>query len=166
MSLTSAEASQSALTGRCAVILRSSDQYDIWRARIAESCYAAVHKDVFAITDNDCKSAISECEKNHGADRAKFEWVGKVWSILTSSLHDDVYRKVNHIPRGYVKSLLDEIAHTLVVNNMEEVGPLRLELYGGNMEKDGNNDLQLWINFIIERGDKLLFLKKEVREGI
>lgn len=158
----SAEASQSSSTPRCTLILRSADQYHLWKARVADACYAAVYKDVFAITDNDCRAAIQELEEKQGSDRAKFEWVGKIWSILTSSLHDDVYRKVNHIQRGYIKSLLDEISHTLVVNNMEEVGPLRLELYGGTMEKDGSNDLQLWINFVVERGNKLLFLKKEV----
>jgi hypothetical protein len=84
------------------------------------------------------------------------------WTILTTSLHDDVYRKVNHVARGHIKSLLDEVAHALVVNNLEEVQPLRLELYGATMQKDCANDLQLWINFIVERGNKLDFLKKTI----
>jgi hypothetical protein len=80
-------------------------------------------------------------------------------------LHDDVYRKVNHVSRGLLKSLLSEISHTLVVNNLEEVAPLRLELYGATMQKDCACDLQMWVNFIVERAGKLSFLKRPVEEA-
>ena len=60
------------------------------------------------------------------------DWVGKCWMVITASLHDDVYRKVNHVRRGAVATLLTEIQHALVVNNLEEVQPLRLELYGAD----------------------------------
>ena len=71
-----------------------------------------------------------------------------------------MYRKVNHVPRGHIQFLLTEISHALSVSNAEEVQPLRLELYGATMQKDCGNDLQLWINYIMERGNKLSFLKK------
>lgn len=54
-----------------------------------------------------------------------------------------------------------EIQNTLVVNNMEEVAPLRIELYAATMH-DCCSDLQTWISFIVERSNKLAFLKKEV----
>ena len=156
---TDASAVSTAVPARCAVILRTADQYDIWRNRVGDACWAATCKDVFSITDEQCKVAIQELEQK--TDK-KSEWVGKCWTIITSSLHDDVYRKVNHVARGFIKSLLDEVAHALVVNNMEEVQPLRLELYGATMQKDCGNDLQLWINYIVERGNKLEFLQKKV----
>jgi len=156
---TDASAVSTAVPARCAVILRTADQYDIWRNRVGDACWAATCKDVFSITDEQCKVAIQELEQK--TDK-KSEWVGKCWTIITSSLHDDVYRKVNHVARGFIKSLLDEVAHALVVNNMEEVQPLRLELYGATMQKDCGNDLQLWINYIMERGNKLEFLQKKV----
>ena len=136
------------------------DQYDIWKARVTDACWSATLMNVFDVTDE--KSAISELEKKVPDNKHKFEWVGKCWTILTSSLHDDLYRRVNHTPRGFIKSLLNEISHALVVNNFEDVAPLRLELYGATMQKDCSNDLQLWINYIVERADKLIFLKKPV----
>ena len=70
--------------------------------------------------------------------------------------------KVTHVSRGLLKSLLTEIGHAIMVNNLDEVPPLRLELYGATMQKDCGSDLQCWINYILERASKLLFLKKEV----
>ena len=84
---------------------------------------------------------------------------------MTASLHDEVYRKVNHVSRGLLKTLLTEISHALVVSNLEDVSPLRLELYGATMQKDCGCDLQVWVNFIVERAGKLNFLKKPVEEA-
>ena len=66
-----------------------------------------------------------------------------------------MHRKVSHISRGQLRLLLAEISHALVVNNLEEVQPLRLELYGASMVKDCGSDLQTWISFVTERTRKL-----------
>ena len=130
MSLTADYASGAA--HKCAVILKTVDQYDMWKARVTDACWSATLMNVFDVTDEDCKAAISELEKKVPDNKHKFEWVGKCWTILTSSLHDELYRRVNHTPRGFIKSLLNEISHALV-NNFEDVAPLRLELYGKNI---------------------------------
>jgi transposase InsO family protein len=146
------------------MVLKTADQYDVWKSRVADACYSATNVNVFTVSDDECKAAIQVLEeKVEKAEKAR-NWVGKCWSIITTSLHDDVYRKVTHVPRGLLHSLLTEVAHALVVNNMEEVQPLRLELYGASMQKDCGNDLQSWINYIVERQGKLLFLKKAVAE--
>ena len=143
-------------------VLKTADQYDMWKARVSDACWCATTKDVFNVSDEECKKAIAVLEDPEVKGEPKGEWVGKCWTIITSSLHDDVYMKVTHVSRGLIKSLLTEIAHALVVNNLEEVAPLRLELYNGSMQKDCGSDLQCWINFILERAGKLIFLKKEV----
>src|SRR6185312_6756607 len=86
---TDASAVSTAVPARRAVILRTADQYDIWRNRVGDACWAATCKDVFSITDEQCKVVIQELEQK--TDK-KSEWVGKCWTIITSSLHDDVYR--------------------------------------------------------------------------
>jgi hypothetical protein len=149
---------------KCAVLLKTADQYDIWKARVSDACWCATLKDVFTVSDEECKASIAALEAKDQKDKHLHEWVGKCWTVVTASLHDDVYRKVNHVSRGLIKSLLTEISHTLVVSNLEEVGPLRLELYGGTMQKDCGCELQTWINFIVERAQKLNFLKKAVEE--
>jgi hypothetical protein len=138
---------------------------------VADSCWAATHRDIFSITDGDCKTGMEAYENALDA-RAKAkkaeavvgpdDWVGKCWLIITTSLDNEVYRKVSHVRKGAIQSLLTEIQNTLVVNNMEEVAPLRIELYAATMQKDCCSDLQTWISFIVERSNKLAFLKKEV----
>ena len=150
-------------TTKCPVILKTADQYDIWKARVSDACWSATLKDVFAVTDDECKAAIAKMELPEVKERSLNDW--KCWTIVSASLHDDVYRKVNHVSRGLLKSLLTEISHALVVNNLEEVSPLRLELYGATMQKDCGCDLEAWVNFIVERASKLSFLKKPVEEA-
>ena len=132
---------------------------------VSDACWSATLKDVFTITDEECKAAIAKLEKKDPKDKHLHEWVGKCWTIIAASLHDDVYRKVNHVSRGLLKTLLTEISHALVVSNLEEVAPLRLELYGATMQKDCRCNLQAWVNFIVERASKLSFLKKPVEEA-
>ena len=96
-------------------------------------------------------------------ERKQYDWLNKIWLLITGSLHDDLYRKVNHVKRGMLPGLLAEIAHALVVSNLEEVPSLRLELYGGSMSSTGC-DLQNWINFISERQSKLSFLEHAVAQ--
>jgi hypothetical protein len=162
MSLTAMETSAST---KCPVILKTADQYDIWKARVSDACWSATLKDVFTVTDEECKLAIAKLEEKDPKEKHLHEWVGKCWTIITASLHDDVYRKVNHVSRGLLKALITEISHALVVSNLEEVAPLRLELYGATMQKDCGCELQAWVNFIVERAGKLNFLKKPVEEA-
>jgi hypothetical protein len=154
------------------VLLRTADQYMVWKSRVADACWAATHKDVFALDDGDCKRGIDAFIKAQ-EDRAKvpkaeapegpIDWVGKCWLIITSSLHDDLYRKIN-VPRGMIKQLLVEVEHALVINYADAVQPLRLELYGATMQKDGGNDLQTYIAYLLERQNKLKFLGKPVED--
>ena len=123
--------------------------------------------------DKDCQRGVdayinaqearAKTPKNEAPEGPQ-DWVGKCWLIITSSLHDDVYRKVSHVPRGHIKSLLEEINHTLVLNQADAVQPLRLEMYGATMAKDCGSDLQTWISYLQERANKLRFLKKPVEE--
>jgi hypothetical protein len=100
---------------------------------VADVCWAATNKDVFQVTDDECKAQLQLLDDLKEEIKSRDTWVAKCWTIVTASLHDDIYRKVSHSPRGLLQSLLKEISHALVVNNMEEVAPLRLELYQGNM---------------------------------
>jgi hypothetical protein len=150
-------------SAKCPITLKTADQYDLWKGRVADACWSVTHKSLFEVTDEDCKAAINAFEIANEAKKPQ-DWVGKCWMIVTGSLHDDVYRKIAQVPRGLLASLLKEISHALVVCNLEEVAPLRLELYGANMAKDAGNDLQSWITFLLERSSKLAFLKKQVPE--
>ncbi len=88
-------------------------------------------KTCFDLTDEDCAAGLAEHEANKEEKKAKVkdDWVGKLWTIITASLHDDIYTKINHVKRGAIKSLMTEINAALVMNNAEESQPLRLELY-------------------------------------
>lgn len=157
--------SSDALPTKCPV-LKTADQYDVWKARVADACWSATGKDIFSLTDEACQFGIAALEEKavDKKDKKAVDWLGKCWLIVTGSLHDDLYRKVSHVPRGQLRVLLNEICHALVVNNLDEVQPLRLELYGASMVKDCNSDLQAWINYVMERANKLSFLKKGVQE--
>ncbi len=73
----SAESSTTAAPFKCAVILRTADQYDIWRARVADACWSATCKDVFTISDEECKLAIQTLEAKSDKGDKSSEWVGK-----------------------------------------------------------------------------------------
>src|SRR5689334_18467396 len=66
------------------------------------------------------------------------EWVSKCWLIITSSLHDDLLLKLT-TKRGCIASLMTEIAAALLINNAEEIQPLRLELYGAGLSSRRGN---------------------------
>ena len=104
-------------------ILRTADQYELWKKRIGDACWSATGKDVLNLDDDDCETAM----ENVGDDREANMWVFRCW-IITASLHDDIYRKVSHVKRGMVVALLDEINHALVLTSAEEVKTIRLEL--------------------------------------
>ena len=146
------------------MILKTADQHDLWKLRVADACWAATGKDVFSVDDDDCDTAILGLESPDAEERKLYEWLNKCWLIVRNSLHDDLYRRVSHVKRGMLESLFTEIGHALVVTNLEEVPQLRLELYGASMQKDGNNDLQRWINYLMERSSKLQFMGHAVPE--
>ena len=151
---------------RCPVVLKTADQYPVWKARIGDSCWAACHKDIWTVSNTDCAVAIKEFAeaKGDGRKKQKDDWVGRCWLLITASLHDDLYTRVAHVPKGNIATLLGEIGHALVVNTAEDITPLRLQLYGGTMQKDGDNDLQKWIAFILEKVTKLEVLGKKMEE--
>jgi uncharacterized protein with PIN domain len=78
---------------KCAVILKTADQYEIWKSRVADACWSTTGLNVFEVTDEECKSAVSalEGDAKTKADKPAAEWVGKCWTIITSSLHDELY---------------------------------------------------------------------------
>ena len=91
---------------KCPVTLRTADQYDMWKSRVADSCWAVARKDVFKVTDDECKAALAtldEVEAKNG-NIAPFLWVGKCWAIITTSLHDDLYRKLNSLTHSLTHS--------------------------------------------------------------
>ena len=117
MSLNSEETSGEDLSLK--IKLRSADQYPLWLARITDLCWAKTKIDVSSVKDSDCgaKAAVASYgrgRKSSIADDSDDEkeglppWVQKCWLIITTSLHDEVYLKVQHIKRGMIASLLNE----------------------------------------------------------
>ena len=118
---------------------------------------------IFEVKNEDCLKLLDAIIHSEAKTADKpFNWVLKCWQIITESLHDEVYRKISQTPRGHIETLLSNIAHALVINNAEEVQPLKAELWSATMQKDCGCDLQAWINFIQERANKLEFLGKKV----
>ena len=70
-----------------------------------------------------------------------------------------------HVGKGKIHSLIAEIRASLAVSTIEDVQPLRVDLYGVDMTRDCNNDLQTYISYIISRRNKLKFLNSEVPEN-
>lgn len=149
---------------RVRVILRTADQYHLWRARVNASCWAATRLQVFTITDKECISLLGKFAEDEKAD-SRHDVIGKCWTLITTSLHDELFLKLVHVIHGHIASLMDEIRSALLVNIAEDVQPLRLELYGASMQRDCNNDLQSFIAFLIQRKDKLAFLKVDIPDG-
>lgn len=152
---------------RCAVVLKTADQYTVWKSRVGDACWAACHKDIWKVNFADCHEALTQYDDKKDVDlatKSKNDWVGHCWMIITSSLHDELYTRVSHVSRGDIPGLLKEISHALVINTAEDVQPLRLKVYGANMQKDADNDLQKWIAFLTECNRKLDFLGKPMEE--
>jgi len=141
------------------VVLRTADQYNLWKVRVSASCWAATRKHVFNITDEDCDEASAAYERGD----TKLDWVGKSWMIITSAIHDDLIMKLSHVEDGKIASLIEEIRSALLVNIAEDIQPLRLELYAATMSAN-NSDLQSYVSFIIQRKEKLAFLDAAIPE--
>lgn len=142
------------------VILRTADQYHLWRARTSAACWAATRMQIFDITDDECGRATKAWLES---DRKSIDWVGRCWQIITTSLHDELFLKLIHVEQGRIATLMSEIRSALLVNIAEDVQPLRLELYAASMSGP-NCDLQSYISFIFQRRDKLLFLEVKIPE--
>jgi hypothetical protein len=74
------------------VLLKSADQFSLWKARVGAAIWAATNKDVFA---------VGEDEKD-----PENKWMGKAWMILTSSLDDELFMKLAHVPQGNIPAML------------------------------------------------------------
>ena len=97
--------------------LRTSDQYEPWRTRIADKCWGKTGKDILAVTDQACTAALHKLrtEETKGTKEAAALvaancWVTECWMTITKSLHDDILMKVAHVERGLIETLLKEIA--------------------------------------------------------
>ena len=145
-------------------LLKTADQYQAWRVRIANKCWAATGKDIFALKDQVCVAAIKAVMEEKDASK-RDNWVGTCWLTITGALHDDLLVKVAHVERGMIGSLLAEINAALVVYSAEEIQPLRLELYGATMQKEGNSDLQTYYAYLEQRRRKLAFLQRPVEDA-
>jgi hypothetical protein len=154
------------------ISLRTAEQYHLWKARVHAACWAATRLDVFTITNEVCDTLAASPSTSEEKDKPRpasespkvKDPVGKCWTLITGSLHDDLFIKLVHVQSGHIASLMAEIRSALLVNIAEDAQPLRLELYGASMQKDCNNDLQSFIAYIIQRRDKLLFLKIKIPE--
>ena len=147
----------SGLEDRVRIVLRTADQYYLWKARINASCWAATRIDVFSVTDTFCRKKMEDYVAEEKVDRA--DPIGKCWTLITQSLHDDLFLKLVHVEHGLIATLMLEIRAALLVNIAEDIQPLRLELYGASMQRDCNNDLQTFIAFIIQGATSSYFSK-------
>ena len=130
--------------------LRTADQYDLWQARITDACYGICGKDIFEVTSQEAKDALSEPTKT------KNEWCFKSWTLLRNSLHDELFVKVKHVERGHIPALLSEIRTALLVDSADEIQPIKVELYSASM-RNCSNDLQTYVAYFKQRLNKLSF---------
>jgi len=85
MSLNSSAPSED--NNRVRIILRTADQYSLWHARVSHACWAATHRDVFKVSDEDCMELLAQvAEEQKEGRKVQLDWVGKSWQIITSSL--------------------------------------------------------------------------------
>lgn len=145
---------------RVRVSLRTADQYHLWKARVNAACWAATRLEIFSISNQSCIALLKKFSDEKSEPR--LDVIGRCWTIVTSSLHDELFLKLVHVEHGHLETLLAEIRSALLVNIAEDVQPLRLELYAASMQRDCNNDLQSFVAYVIQRRDKLLFLKVKV----
>lgn len=174
MSLNADSATEDAAsTHKPKIILKTGEQYYLWKERVSTVCWTLTRLDVFALTDANCEELIKIYdERKSEKDKAKqdlplaarVDVVGKSWDILTSYLSDELFMKVSHVQKGKIASLISEIKASLAVMTIEDIQPLRVDLYGATMVKNCDSDLQSYISYITSRKEKLAFLKTPVPE--
>jgi hypothetical protein len=166
MSLNSASSASGEEGNPPKLMLKSGEQYALWKERMSNLCWASTRLDAFALTDLECdklSKAYDDLKDKDILTAQRNDVIGKCWIVLTSNLSDELFLKVAHVQKGHIASLIAEIRSSLAVGSAEDLQPLRVELYSANM-RDCNNDLQSYISYIITRKDKLAFLKSEIPE--
>ena len=141
-------------------LLKSADQYLAWRTRVADKCWALTGHDLADVTDKECVAALKTAGDEKEAAKRDC-WVSSAG--LSHPLCDDLLLKLT-VKRGLIQSLMAEINAALQINSAEEIQPLRLELYGATMQKDGNADLQTYIAYLMQRQKKLAAHGKPVED--
>lgn len=144
-------------------LLKTADQYLAWRARIYDKCWAVTGHDLSQVTDEECLAGLKNASEEKDASKRDL-WVSRCWMIITGSLSDELLLKMT-AQRGCIRSLLNDINISLMINQAEEVTPLRLELYGATMAKEGQNDLQTYIAYLVLRRNKLEAHGKKVDDA-
>src|SRR6185437_11172301 len=112
------------------IILKSGDQYQLWRERMATYCWAYTRLDVFSLTDDECVELITAHDEKEDAKPAANP-VGICWDVLCKHLSDDLFLKVAHVGKGKIESLISEIRASLAVSTIEDVQPLRVRCRHG-----------------------------------
>ena len=105
------------------IILKTGEQYNIWKARISSACWALTRADVFSLTDEQCVQMMEARDAAEGKDvRGGFApdiyIIGKCWSVLTSHLSDDLFLKTAHVKKGHIATLIAEIRASLAVSTV------------------------------------------------
>ena len=133
------------------VILKTGEQYAVWKERVSILCWSLTKVDVFQLTDLECAHLTRAYQDRKEGDHV-IDVVGKCYPILTSYLSDEMLLKVAHVPKGQIGSLIAEIRASLAVSTIEDVQPLRVDLYNACMVRDCRGDLQSYISYIGSRG--------------
>lgn len=131
------------------ILLKTADQFTLWKARVRVACWAATKKNVFELKQEEFK--VEE------------DWVAKAWNILTSSLDDELFLKLKHVAQGNIIKLLSEIESALMVNAGGSAESLKYEMYGATMINTGN-DLTSFVSFLKHRNEKLAFMNSALPE--
>jgi hypothetical protein len=156
----------SAEEGLPKVVLCSAEQYSLWKQRVSTICWAQTRLDIFSLSDVECDAHLKAHDDSKGKGKEKeVDVIGRCWATITSLLSDELFLKVSHVKKGHVASLLFEIQASLQVATLDDVQPLRVDLYGADMVRDCKNDLQTFISFLLSKRDKLAFLKSPVPDA-
>jgi hypothetical protein len=110
--------------------LRTADQFPAWKERMTVRCWAIINKNVFDLSNADCKATMKTLDQKDPSKRE--DWITRVWVILSTSLHDDLLLRVVHIEPGLVHSLIREVETALQVHEPNEAQTLRIELYSAS----------------------------------
>lgn len=145
------------------VVLRTADQYELWKCRIHATCWAKTQVSIFQVTMNEFTNEIKRDKNKKDKDKEPSDWVGKCWMLITRSLHNELFLKVAHVQAGHIPALLEEIRMALLVNMSSDAQTIKLELYACTMASCGN-DLQTFISGLKQKRDKLAFLKEKIDE--
>ena len=117
-------------------------QYSLWLARTSTACWSATGIDTCHFKN--ASAAYKQSRTTDYKGDLLTDWVGKCWSIITLSLHDELFVKLTHVPPGQIETLLSEIQGALLIDAGSEISTIRFNLYAASMNKC-DNDLQTYI---------------------